>query len=425
MRFILKSESGNERVGCMTDIKRLPNCKIETPTSALFAQGGSVVHLTADVLDRVFSTSHLLWLPLTSCHQLETGVKAQNEGIGKFSGLPQHVTCVTLQNINENVPPGHFELDKVPLWTKNGKKMITAERYMELMEVFKPDIILAIADGRIALDEGPKRLYKSVDRTQKMLNICVEKFKASTALQDSSLIGVIVGAGDLRRLDESIKHVLKHKDTLVGVALNGLADNADKIINTPVESLTEIFKKVAETIPKDFIKILDGCWYPDVIVTAIEYGWDVFDGSLPLKMTNQGYALRINCDIEINTDWEYAYNMNMDRYKEDFNPILEGCECLTCKKHTRAYINHLLNTKEMLASVLLSIHNLHNFDQFFLHARRHIASNTFSCFKKHIIKQCEIIKPFQKFADKVTDIQTGQQQKKFCAINFDSNNASG
>lgn len=87
-----------------------------------------MVHLTSDVLARVFSSPQLLWVPLSNSIQLETGLKVQGEGVGKFAGLPEHVTCATLHNINDVTPLGHFEYDKVPLWTKNGKKMMTAER---------------------------------------------------------------------------------------------------------------------------------------------------------------------------------------------------------------------------------------------------------------------------------------------------------
>lgn len=88
-----------------------------------------MVHLTADVLSRVFSTPQCLWVPLSNTMNLETGIKAQGEGVGKFAGLPNHITCMTSYNINDVTPPGHFEYDRVPLWTKNGKKLITAERY--------------------------------------------------------------------------------------------------------------------------------------------------------------------------------------------------------------------------------------------------------------------------------------------------------
>lgn len=94
----------------------------------LHLQGGSVYHLTSEVLSKVFSTPQLLWMPLSNSVQIEPGLKAQGEGVAKFVGLPNHFICVTLHNMSEVTPPGHFELEKVPLWTKNGKKMITAER---------------------------------------------------------------------------------------------------------------------------------------------------------------------------------------------------------------------------------------------------------------------------------------------------------
>lgn len=97
-------------------------------SSVFHFQGGSVVHLTAEVLAQVFSNTQLLWLPLSNSIQLETGVKLQNDGVAKFAGLLGHVTCATLHSLSEVTPSGHFELDRVPLWTKNGKKMITANR---------------------------------------------------------------------------------------------------------------------------------------------------------------------------------------------------------------------------------------------------------------------------------------------------------
>lgn len=58
------------------------------------------------------------------------------------------------------------------------------------MEVFKPDIILAIADGRTSLAEGNKRVSKAVDRTNQMLKECVDRYKSSKDLQNSMLVGL-------------------------------------------------------------------------------------------------------------------------------------------------------------------------------------------------------------------------------------------
>lgn len=94
----------------------------------IYLQSGSVVHLTAEVLAKVFSNPQLLWVPLSNSAHLEIGLKAQGEGVAKFSGLQDHVICATLYNTNEQTPSGHFEGNLIPLWTKHGKKMISTDR---------------------------------------------------------------------------------------------------------------------------------------------------------------------------------------------------------------------------------------------------------------------------------------------------------
>ncbi|CAH2050202.1 unnamed protein product, partial [Iphiclides podalirius] len=130
MKFFVKNSGVNgERVGILTEFVKKPSIEIETPTAAYLTQGGSVVHLTAEVLAKVFTNPQLLWVPLSNSIHLENGLKAQGEGVAKFAGLQDYVTCVTLQNMNEVAQAGHFETDKVPLWTKHGKKMISADRW--------------------------------------------------------------------------------------------------------------------------------------------------------------------------------------------------------------------------------------------------------------------------------------------------------
>ncbi|XP_013134780.1 PREDICTED: queuine tRNA-ribosyltransferase subunit QTRTD1 homolog [Papilio polytes] len=413
MRFIIKNSStGCERVGILTEFFKKTSAVIETPTAVLLTQGGSVVHLTAEVLSKVFPKPHLLWVPLSNSIHLEHGLKAQGEGLAKFAGLQDHFTCVTLQNMNEITPSGHFENDKVPLWTKHGKKMLTADRYMDLMEVFKPDIILAIADGRTSLVEGSKRILKSIERTGNMLHVCVKRYKESKELQNSCLIGVVVGTGIPKKCDISIENVLNYKDVLGGVALSGLTDGSEEFSMDQLQPLAEIFQRIGDAIPKELLHIVEGCWNPAVILTAVECGWDLFDNSYAVKLANLGHALTLNFDVTKDNVNPYLLDLNDECYKDEFVPILCGCECLSCKKHTRAYVRHLLNTREMLASVLLTIHNLHHFDQMFYHARRHINSNTFVVYKKHIIKQYELYEKLQVKSDSIETVNQNPHVKK-------------
>ncbi|KAI5730575.1 hypothetical protein M8J76_015295 [Diaphorina citri] len=82
---------------------------------------------------------------------------------------------------------------------------------------------------------------------------------------------------------------------------------------------------------------------------------------------------------------QYEMWLQHPRYVADFTPILADCECLTCQHHTRAYIHHLLNTKEMLAPVLLSIHNLHHYFKFFETIRESIKTNDPNAYSFHFL----------------------------------------
>lgn len=61
-------------------------------------------------------------------------------------------------------------------------------------------------------------------------------------------------------------------------------------------------------------------------------------------------------------------------YKEDFNPISTSCGCYACRHHTRGYVNHLLATKELLSSVLLTMHNVWCYSKFFERVRECVAT---------------------------------------------------
>lgn len=110
----------------------------------------------------------------------------------------------------------------------------------------------------------------------------------------------------------------------------------------------------------DRVRILHGVSSPDEVVAAVEAGVDVFDSSFAFDMTETGCALCFPFESAVVPDaaasdrppavsiclWDFEH-------REDFRPLLEGCACYTCTNHSRAYIHHLLNVHEMLASVLL------------------------------------------------------------------------
>lgn len=68
-----------------------------------------------------------------------------------------------------------------------------------------------------------------------------------------------------------------------------------------------------DVLPKDLLRIVEGSWNPAVVVSAIEHGWDMFDGSYPLKLTNDGHALALILDVNRNSDEVCVLALSHDR----------------------------------------------------------------------------------------------------------------
>ena len=86
---------------------------------------------------------------------------------------------------------------------------------------------------------------------------------------------------------------------------------------------------------------------PDDIFAAIEQGIDTFDCVSPTRVARNGAAYTPNGRV----------NVRGRKYREQFTPIVEDCDCYTCQNYSAAYLCHLLHARESLAGTLLSIHN--------------------------------------------------------------------
>jgi queuine tRNA-ribosyltransferase len=113
--------------------------------------------------------------------------------------------------------------------------------------------------------------------------------------------------------------------------------------------LGEIVSWVNQELPENKPRHLLGISEPDDIFLAIENGVDTFDCVSPTRVGRNGSAYM----------YEGLKNIVASRYRNDFTPLVENCECYTCSNYTRAYLHHLLHAKELLANTLMSIHNEH------------------------------------------------------------------
>ena len=102
-------------------------------------------------------------------------------------------------------------------------------------------------------------------------------------------------------------------------------------------------------LPADRPRYLMGVGNPTTMLEAIALGVDMFDCVLPTRTARLGTAFSS----------EGRLNLRNARFARDFGPLDPACTCSTCTEYSRAYLRHLVSTKEMLGAILLTVHNLH------------------------------------------------------------------
>lgn len=143
------------------------------------------------------------------------------------------------------------------------------------------------------------------------------------------------------------------------------------------DSMAEIINWVNTILPKNKPRHLLGISEPDDIFAAVEQGIDTFDCVSPTRVGRNGAYYT----------FDGRKNIKASKHREDFSPLLEGCECYTCLNYTRSYIYHLFKAKETLAGTLMSIHNEHFIIKLVDDIRNSIADGSFYELKDSWLRQ--------------------------------------
>lgn len=189
---------------------------------------------------------------------------------------------------------------------------------------------------------------------------------------NQNLFGIIQGSiyKDLR--EHSAKEIIDLDFN--GYAIGGLA------VGEPTETMYEMVDFTTDFMPKSKPRYLMGVGRPENLLEAIERGIDMFDCVMPTRNARNAYLFTYNGIL----------SMRNARYKDDFRPIDDFCECYTCKNFTRSYIRHLFIAKEILALELASIHNLYFYLNLMRTARTKILNGNFLEWKSQIINKLSI-----------------------------------
>ncbi|XP_074628339.1 queuine tRNA-ribosyltransferase accessory subunit 2-like [Acropora palmata] len=398
---------------CRTGILKVGIKEIETPGCSLYTRSGAVPHLTCDVLRTIAdlpSAVHLSVQATIDHPGVESTRKVRDCGIKKFLGLEEFITYLSIQDPTQELREGYNEQKCVSVFTPGGRRKIDVNQFITMLEVFQPDIAECLCDTVLASKQTEKRIRKSVDRTLIFLDQCLEEM-AKKALDSCNLLGVIEGSSSEKERIRSARETSQRP--VAGFVLEGFTSSQC--------NWNDLLQKTVEVLPIEKPRLIHGIGTPEEVLMAVESGIDLFDSSYPCLVAERGCALNINLSRKRlkpelnyspplqqeeetenkslrdnrNHSWHedeedkgsvYEIDVNHSRFSCDLSPIVNGCTCYSCRNHTRAYVHHLLQTKEMLATVLLMLHNLHEYCQFFSHIRWSIEQGRFEEFKEIVAR---------------------------------------
>jgi len=249
------------------------------------------------------------------------------------------------------------------------KHLFTPELSMQIQSSIGADIIFAF-DELTSLVDPYTYQVESLARTHAWAQRCLDEIKQLRSLRPAkpyqALFGVLQGANyeDLRR------QTAKHLGSLDfdGYGIGGAIEK---------EKIGEIVRWVNEELPEDRPKHMLGISEPDDIFAAIENGVDTFDCVSPTRVGRNGAFYTFNG----------RKNIKGAMYREDFTPLLENCDCYTCKNYTKAYMHHLFKSNEILALILMSLHNEHFIIKLVDDIRGSIEDGSFKKLKKSWLKE--------------------------------------
>jgi queuine tRNA-ribosyltransferase len=243
------------------------------------------------------------------------------------------------------------------------KHRFTPEISMQIQHRLGADIIFAF-DECTTLMNTREYQERSVSRTQDWAVRCIDEHRRLTTDRVGkpyqALFGVIQGAQyeDLRR--QAVRDLLP-----LGFDGFGIGGALEK------ENLGTIVRWCCEEMPETMPRHLLGISEPDDIFTAIENGADTFDCVSPSRVARNGAIYSP----------DGRYNVVTARYRRDFSPLADGCDCYTCTHYTRAYLHHLFKAKEMVSCTLATIHNERFIVKLVDDVRRSIDAGHFSEFR--------------------------------------------
>lgn len=370
MKFKLEAQDLNSeaRAGVLTT----DHGTIETPIFMPVGTAGTVkgVH-QHELVDQIKAqiilgnTYHLYLRPGLEVLQEAGGIHAFNGWQGPIltdSGGFQVYSLSGVRKIREEGVTFRSHID-------GSKHLFTPENVMDTQRIIGGDIIMAF-DECTPYPCDYRYARRSMEMTHRWLKRCCDRFDQTDPLYGYSqeLFPIVQGSTfkDLR---------MKSAETIAsfdraGNAIGGLS------VGEPAEEMYAMTEVVCDILPESKPRYLMGVGTPVNILENIALGIDMFDCVMPTRNARNGMLFT----------WNGIINIKNKKWEKDFSPIDAESELLTDRMYSKAYLRHLLRSKELLGAQIASIHNLYFYISLVKEARKRIIEGNFYEWKQKMVK---------------------------------------
>ncbi|MHB1275181.1 MAG: tRNA guanosine(34) transglycosylase Tgt [Candidatus Humimicrobiaceae bacterium] len=245
--------------------------------------------------------------------------------------------------------------------------LFTPEKVVQMQLEIGSDIMMML-DECSTFDAPQQVIIEAAKRTLKWAGLSINELNRYDENQNSKLFGIVQG-GFNKNLRKYCAEAISELG-FSGIALGGLSVGEKR--NMTIEMISHTVDFVDKQKPIYVMGLGD----PIGILEAINCGIDMFDCVLPTRISRNGSAFTRLGKI----------NIKNARFSEDFTPLDDLCNCYTCRNYTKSYIKHLFKSREILSSILLSIHNLYFLFDLIRNSRNAISNNNFTDFKNNFLK---------------------------------------
>lgn len=217
-------------------------------------------------------------------------------------------------------------------------------------------------DMMVCLDDpspnsySKEKIAKAVDRTIAWAKICKDEYEKQirkrklTGKNKPLIFGVIQGGTHFDLREKCTKELVK-------IGFDGYGFGA-RHIDGDGKFLDEVLQFTANLIPENSLRFALGVGTPEDVVRCANMGWDMFDCVIPTREGRHGRLFVWKKEDVSKKGFYEILKIGNEKFRKDLRPVDSNCNCECCQNYSRAYLNHLLRTKDPLFLRLASIHNL-------------------------------------------------------------------